>query len=267
LIEDDVPDPILDLNRRAWNTQVSRGNRWTIPVTRAEIEAARRGDWRIVLTPMRPVPAEWFPEMANTCVLCLASGGGQQGPILAAAGARVTVLDLSPRQLEQDRAVAEREGLDLETVEGDMADLVAFGDASFDLVIQPVSNCFVPDIVPVWRECHRVLKPGGSLLAGFINPVRYLFDNEIEGGDNPLVVQNAIPYSDLESLSDEHRVRFIDDGEPFEFGHTLEDQLGGQLRCGFTIVALYEDRNPAEGDPLSRNIDSFIATRAIKEAS
>ena len=81
-------------------------------------------------------------------MLCLASGGGQQGPILAAAGANVTVFDNSPRQLAQDRLVADREGLAIETVLGDMADLSAFPDARFDLIVHPVSNVFVPDVRP-----------------------------------------------------------------------------------------------------------------------
>jgi SAM-dependent methyltransferase len=129
-------------------------------------------------------------------VLCLASGGGQQGPILAAAGARVTVFDNSPQQLAQDRHVARRDRADLATVEGDMRDLSAFADASFDLIVHPTSNLFVPDVRPVWRECFRVLRPGGVLLAGFCNPILYLFDQEL-ADDGVLQVRHALPYSDL----------------------------------------------------------------------
>ena len=111
---------------------------------------------------------------------------------MAATGAEVTVRDVSPLQLAQDRAVAEREGLALRTVEGDMAQLSMFGDAAFDLIVHPCSNCFVPRIHPVWRESYRVLRPGGLLLAGFTNPVRYLFDQErADGGD--LDVCHRIP--------------------------------------------------------------------------
>ncbi len=94
--------------------------------------------------------------------------------MLAAAGARVTVLDNSPRQLTQDRFVADREHLALQLVEGDMADLSQFASESFDLVFHPVSNCFVPDVRPIWREAFRVLRPGGRLVAGFLNPLVYL---------------------------------------------------------------------------------------------
>src|SRR5688500_2989165 len=108
-------------NRDAWDKEVERGNQWTVPVGPDVIEAARLGRWDVLLTDTKPVPKKWFPELAGLDVLCLASGGGQQAPVLAAAGANVTVLDNSPKQLAQDRLVAERDSLTLETVEGDMA--------------------------------------------------------------------------------------------------------------------------------------------------
>src|SRR5262249_61569760 len=89
-------------------------------------------------------------------------------------GAKVTVFDNSPRQLAQDRLVAEREGLSIETVQGDMRDLHVFGDESFQLVVHPCSNCFVPEVRPVWREVFRILAPSGTLLAGFINPAAFI---------------------------------------------------------------------------------------------
>jgi ubiquinone/menaquinone biosynthesis C-methylase UbiE len=170
---------IQGYNRIAWDKQVVQGNRWTIPVGDDVIAAARQGDWKILLTPTKPVPRAWFPDLQGIDVLCLASGGGQQGPTLAAAGARVTVLDNSPRQLAQDRLVAERHALPVVTVQGDMADLSAFSDKSFDLIVHPVSNTFVPHVRPVWKEAFRVLRKGGGLLAGFTNPAVYLFDYDL----------------------------------------------------------------------------------------
>ena len=204
---------ILAYNRHAWDRQVEKGNPWTVPVGPDVIAAARRGDWQIVLTPTRPVPRGWFPDLANLAVLCLASGGGQQSPVLAAAGANVTVLDNSPAQLARDRLVADREGLIVETVQGDMADLAVFPDARFDLIVHPCSNVFVPDVRPVWREAFRVLKPGCSMLSGFTNPVQYLFDEPaLERGE--LRATHRIPYSDLASLSVEERERLHERGEP-----------------------------------------------------
>jgi SAM-dependent methyltransferase len=207
------------------------------------------------------VPGDWFPPLDGLDVLCLASGGGQQGPILAAAGARVTVLDNSPGQLAQDRLVADREGLSLECVRGDMGDLSVFRDASFDLVVHPCSNAFVPDVGPVWREAFRVLRAGGSLLAGFTNPVAYLFeDSALERGE--LRVAYTIPYSDLASPSEDERRRFAERDEPLCFGHTLDDQVGGQLAAGFLLTGFYEDTDPSS--ILARYIPSYVATRAMK---
>lgn len=248
-------------NRLAWNREVERGNKWTVPVSREVIAAARQGQWEIVLTPTKPVPRAWFPNLEGLEVLCLASGGGQQAPILAAAGAQVTVLDNSPRQLAQDRLVAERDALTIATVEGDMADLSMFADQSFDLIVHPVSNVFVPDIRPVWAEAFRVLRPGGMLLSGFTNPVIYIFDQELaERG--VFQVKYALPYSDLTSLAEEARQRYIEQEEPLEFGHTLEDQIGGQIDAGFVITGFFEDYAPEEA--FSNYMPTFIATRAIK---
>ena len=261
-------DPHFDVrayNRAAWDEQVARGNRWTLPVNDAAIAAARQGQWSVVLTPARPVPRDWFPEMAGLDVLCLASGGGQRAPLFAAAGALVTVLDNSPRQLEQDRSVADRHGITLATVEGDMRDLSAFTEGSFDLVFHPCSTSFGPQIRPVWNEAFRVLRANGVLLAGFCNPVRYIFD-EAAYEQGELQIRHRIPYSDLTSLTEEERHDLrTRKSEPLDFGHSLEDQIGGQLAAGFALTGFYEDGyTPEAKDRLSQFIDTFIATRAVK---
>jgi SAM-dependent methyltransferase len=254
-------DDIRRYNALAWDKAVERESEWTIPVTPAQIEQARQGVWQIVLTPTKPVPPHWFPPLVDADVLCLASGGGQQGPILAAVGARVTVFDNSPQQLAQDRYVARREELTITTVEGDMRDLGIFADETFDLIVQPVSNLFVPDIRPVWREVHRVLRRGGVLLAGFCNPVVYLFDQEL-ADQGVLRVRHKLPYSDLTSLSEEERAVYIDEIQPLEFGHTLTDQIGGQLDAGFVLTGFYEDIWP--GTPLNEFTPTYITTRSVK---
>lgn len=253
---------ILNYNRAAWNRLVDQRNRWTIPVSSEIIEAARQGKWEIFLTPTKPVPRNWFPDsVKGVDILCLASGGGQQGPVLAAAGANVTVLDNSAQQLAQDRTVAQRDQLQLTTIEGDMADLSMFSNERFDLIFHPVSNCFVPELRPVWQEASRVLRSGGILLAGFNNPVIYIFDLDL-ADQGQLEVKYSLPYSDLTSLSEEQRRNYMDKGWPLEFSHSLEDQIGGQIEAGFAIVGLYEDINPEM--VFAKYMPSFIATKAIK---
>jgi SAM-dependent methyltransferase len=200
--------------------------------------------------------------MTGVDVLCLASGGGQQGPILAAAGARVTVLDNSPRQLEQDRFVAARDGLSLSTVLGDMRDLGVFADESFDLIVNPVSNLFCPELAPVWRECFRVLRPGGTLLVGFVNPDLYIFDVEVMDSRNELVVRHALPYSDLTHLSAAERTRAFGPNAPLECSHTMTEQIGGQLAAGFVIIGFAEA--PHHANATARYLPGYFSTRAVK---
>lgn len=252
---------IRKYNREAWNRQVEIGNQWTVPVSRQRVERARAGEFDVLLTPTKPTPRDWFPQDMRIDLLGLAAGGGQQMPLFAAAGARATTLDNAPRQLEQDRLVAEREGLEIRTVEGDMAEL-PFDDQSFDLIFHPVSNIFVPDVLPVWREAYRVLRPGGVLLSGVMNSVQFIFDQHLADQERVLVVRYSLPYSDVNSLPEDVRKAYIDSGDPLEFGHTLSDQIGGQVDAGFAITGFYEDVDPRA--ELSRYISTFIATRAIK---
>lgn len=249
-------------NRDAWNREVAGGqNRWTQPASHEVIEKARQGEFSVLLTENIPVPYRWFPPLKGADVLCLASGGGQQGPVFAALGANVTVFDNSSGQLKQDQLVAERETLLLQTVEGDAADLAAFADASFDLIFNPVSTVFMPDVRVVWLECSRVLRRGGLLLAGVMNPVHYIFDL-FKADEGILEVANSIPYSDLTSLSDEVRDDWLKEGLPLEFGHSLTDLLGGQCAAGLVITDLYEDY--MMDSPVHNYHPNYIATRATK---
>jgi len=247
-------------NREMWNKQVEYGNPWTIPVDPEVIAAARQGKWSVLLTETKPVPRNWFPAaLSEVEILCLACGGGQQGPVFAAAGACVTVFDNSPNQLAQDRLVAERESLELKTVEGDMRDLSVFADESFDLVFHPVSNVFVPEVLPVWREAYRVLRKGGRLLAGFDNPAIYLFDyTEAEQG--VFIARYPLPF-DAMKIPEEDRKRMFGDDSPLEFSHSLADQIGGQLQAGFVLVDLYED---IQNSAIGKYLPAYIATRAVK---
>ena len=252
---------LLEHNRAAWNQEVKNGNQWTIPVTKDVLDQAASGQVMILLTPYKPVPKDWLGDLNGKDVLCLASGGGQQGPILAAAGARVTVFDNSDQQLKQDAMLSEQYDLKIKTVQGNMQDLSAFGDQCFDMIIHPVSNCFIDDVLPVWRESYRVLKPNGSLLSGFVNPLIYMIDWETAEQTRRFELKYAIPYSDIISLSPEMKKKYIREKTVFEFGHSLADQIQGQIAAGFLIAGFYEDR----GEPLLDQLtDSFIATRAIK---
>ncbi|MBD0384407.1 class I SAM-dependent methyltransferase [Paenibacillus sedimenti] len=252
---------ISEHNREAWNRMAARGCQWTLPVESDVIHSASSGEWGIRLTATKFVPRTWFPEPGKR-ILCLASGGGQQGPILAAAGYDVTVFDLSESQLEKDRFVAERDGLHLRLEQGDMRDLSRFAGESFDCVFHPVSNCYIPSVQPVWKEAFRVLTAGGILLSGFNNPIVYLFDVEAEEAGR-LEVSYSIPYSDLTSLPKPLLDQFMENGDPVVFGHSLEDLLQGQMDAGFVLAGMYEDTMGGRR-MLDPYISTYMATKALK---
>jgi SAM-dependent methyltransferase len=254
----------VSYNREAWNRQSRSGSRWTIPVDPETISAAKAGNWQVILTPNKFVPRKWFGDLKGKQVLCLASGGGQQAPVLAAAGASVISFDNSDEQLAKDQLVADRDELDLKTIQGDMADLSIFEDGCFDLIFHPVSNVFSEEILPVWKECFRVLGHGGRLLSGFMNPTFFLFDHEEAEKTGKLQVQYSLPFSDLKSLTKKKLDRIKQEGLAYEFGHTLEDQIGGQIKAGFAISGFYEDDWDQKETPLNKFTSMYISTLGIK---
>ena len=244
-----------DVNAETIDRWVREGWEWGVPVSHETFVKAKRGEWDVVLTPTKPVPRSWFGELSGKRVLGLASGGGQQMPIFAAAGAVCTVLDYSQAQLENERIVAEREGYGIEIVRGDMTKTLPFPDSSFDLIFHPVSNCYVREVKPIFRECARVLRLGGVLLGGYDNGVNFMV------GDDEREIVNAFPFDPLTRPEQLRLLRETDCG--VQFSHTLEDQLGGQLEAGFIITDLYEDIN-GEGRLHELNIPTFWAVRSVK---
>ena len=188
-------------------------------------------------------------------MLGLASGGGQQIPIFSALGARCTVLDYSPRQCESERLVAEREGYQVTVVQADMTRPLPFDDETFDLIFHPVSNCYVEDVRPIFRECCRVLKKGGLFLGGYDIGINYAFDDDEER------IAYSLPFNPLKDEALYEASLRNDWG--IQFSHTLEEQLGGQLQAAFRLTDLYEDTN-GQGNLHRHNIPSFIATRCVK---
>jgi len=259
---------IEDLNKAAWDHAVDSGiNPSTQVVSAQQVAEARQGTWSLYLSDCIPVPKAWFPALAGCKVLCLAAGGGQQAPIFAALGAMVTSLDVSPKQLALDHFVAEREKLSITLVQGDMADLSMFDDGSFELIFNPPSTLFVPDLAPIWRECYRVLSPGGVLMTGFMNPDEFIFDDSALDDEGIFVVKHPLPYVEHETLSQPALAERIRNQAMFHFSHTMEAQLGGLTQAGFVITGFYEDRrSEADGNPIRHYMPSYFVARAWKLA-
>ncbi len=246
-----------DINAAAIDRWIEEGWEWGKPIDHETYVRALRGEWDVLLTPTKPVPHSWFGTLKGKKVLGLAAGGGQQMPIFAALGAICTVLDYSPLQVESERLVAERESYDIRIIRGDMTKRLPFEDEEFDLIFHPVSNCYVEEVKPIWKECYRILKPGGRLLAGTDHYVNYIVDAEEKE------IVNRLPFNPLRN-PDQMR-QLTEDEAGVQFSHSLEEQIGGQLEAGFILLALYEDTN-GEGRLHEMNIPTFLAMCSKKPA-
>lgn len=244
-----------DVNAETIDRWVEEGWEWGRPISHEDFENAKNGVWDVLLTPTKPVPHRWFGELRGRKILGLAAGGGQQMPIFAALGAECTVLDYSPRQIESERLVAEREGYDIRVIRGDMTKPLPFASGEFDLIFHPVSNCYVEEVLPIWRECFRVLKPGGVLLSGTDHYVNYIVDDAEER------IVHSLPFNPLKNPAQMKLLQDEDCG--VQFSHSLTEQIGGQLAAGFTLLELYEDTNGA-GRLHELNIPTFLAMRSRK---
>ena len=235
---------------------VREGWEWGKPISHEACLAAKNGDWDMLLTPTKPVPKAWFGEIRGKKILGLASGGGQQMPIFAVLGAECTVLDYSPCQLESEKMVAEREQYEIEIIRADMTKPLPFPDETFDLIFHPVSNCYVQEVKPIFRECFRILKKGGILLSGLDNGINFMVDEETESK-----IVHSLPFDPLKNPDQMAELQKDDSG--VQFSHTMEEQIGGQLEAGLILTHLYEDTN-GRGFLHEHGIPAFIATRAVK---
>lgn len=245
-----------EINAKAVDRWIEDGWEWGVPISHEQFEDVLNGKWSMLLTPNKPVPKEWYPDLRGKKVLGLASGGGQQMPIFAACGAECTVLDYSEKQIESDLSVAEREGYKINAVRADMTKPLPFDNDSFDLIFHPVSNCFIEDVMHVWKECYRILKKDGRSMAGLDNGFNYLFDEE-----NEKEVKYRLPFN---PLKDKEQLKALEkDDSGIQFSHTLEEQIRGQLKAGFMLIDLYEDTN-GQGILREYGVPTFWATLAVK---
>lgn len=226
-------DAVLAHNARAWDRLADGGAALARPAADEAFGDPR--DWLGRGGPDGNRP--WLPEnLRGLEVLCLAAGGGKHGPLYAAAGARVTVVDLSPAMLELDRAVARERGIDLEIVQGSMDDLGVFGADRFDIVVHPVSTCYLPDVDRVFASVARVTRPGGIYVSQHKSPTSL---------QASLVPNPAGRYDILhavhrhEPLPAEPPGRLREPGTQ-EFIHSLSKILGGICRAGFVIEDVHE---------------------------
>jgi len=228
-------NPILVHNQRAWDERARRGQRFALPASDTDFD-----------DPMKTLDGPgWLGEVRGKRILCLGAGGGRHGPLLASLGAHVTVVDISPAMLKLDDEVAAARSLQVETLVASIDDLSALPDAEFEIILQPVSTCYVPDINLAYREAARVLKPNGiyssrhkqptNLQTGLIpTPEGFCLEDSyyLKGPLSP--AQQPGPHREAGAL---------------EFLHRWDDLLGGLCRAGFVLEDVLE---PKFGDPSAK---------------
>ncbi len=244
-----------EINASVVDGWVEGGWEWGTPISHEVYVKATEGEWNVGLTPTKSVPKEWFPDFTDSKILGLAAGGGQQMPVFAALGAECTVMDYSQRQLDSEFTVATREGYSIRIVKADMTQQFPFEDASFNLIFHPVSNCYIEEVFHVWTECHRVLRKGGLLIAGMDNGINYIFD------EAETTLKTPLPFNPLRDSRLYQECMENDLG--IQFSHTLDEQIGGQLKAGFLLTDLYEDTNGI-GRLHEYHVPTYIATRSVK---
>jgi ubiquinone/menaquinone biosynthesis C-methylase UbiE len=220
-------------NRRVWDDNVRRGQRHTLPATEKQFQ-----------NPLKAIdPCGWLGgDVTGKRLLCLAAGGGKHSVLFAAAGARVTVVDISGAQLEHDRRIAAERGLHIRVVEGSMDHLPMLDDASFDIVMHPVSTCYVPDIASVYREVARVTAPGGVYISQHKQPVNLQADHAANARGYVI----AEPYYRTGPLPPVLNDTLHREVGTLEFLHRWEQLLGNLCRAGFVIEDVAE---PKHADP------------------
>lgn len=102
-------------------------------------------------------------------VLCLADGEGRNGVFLARQGMHVTSIDQSAVGLDKARALAEQQGVPIETVVGDLA-VVDLGVEQWDSIVSIF--CHLPAAIraDVHQRVVRALRPGGVFLLEAYTP-------------------------------------------------------------------------------------------------
>lgn len=223
--------------------------------------AATNGALNVSLAGVKTVPKEWFPVLKGASVLALACGGGQQCPVFVAHGAKVTVTDISNSQLAKEKYVSEREGYDISIVRTDLSKPFPLADNSFDMIFNPISNCYIEDIMPMWRECARVIRSGGVLMAAFCKEELFLFEPDFKSED-VLISRHTLPFNPLKDLSEEKIKEKNDTHMPLAFSHSLTEQLGGLIKSGFEITDIYEDCDG--GGLIDKYMNAYVAVRAVK---
>jgi ubiquinone/menaquinone biosynthesis C-methylase UbiE len=271
-------DQLSRAQEQKWDTHAATGNH-NSSRPRLDLDAAAFRSYASGSATELPLPFHnRYPDCLTMRdargknVLCLASGGGHQSAAYGLLGANVTVLDISQGQLALDQAAAKLYGYEVTTVHGDMRDLSAFGAGAFDLVVQGVGLCFVPDVREVYREVFRVLRPKGLYSLVHCNPATMpvSFDGPENGWDGT-GYRISCRYVGGPVLRNHHGIEGMENGKPTgEYRHLLTDIFNGLIEQGFTIRGVWESLNgdiqstPGSSAHMAALVPEYFSILALK---
>lgn len=222
-------DNIFEQVEKNMDNLVANNVDWTACALKEQLQAAREGKLSLSFF-NKEIPKEWLKDIQGKKVLCLAGAGGLQAPLLACAGAKVTVIDISNKMLDKDREIAKNEHLQIEIVKGNICDLSMFHNDFFDFIINPPSLMYIPKLSIVFKECYRVLNKGGIFIMIAPNPINYVCDYVDDENGGYYKAVHKMPFFSKD----------YDNSDWIEYGHTMEEYLGGLIACGFLINGYME---------------------------
>jgi ubiquinone/menaquinone biosynthesis C-methylase UbiE len=106
-------------------------------------------------------------------ILEIGCGGGQNSIVLAKRGAKPVGLDLSEEQIKHAQKLAKKEQVNVAFHVGNMEDLSAFKNESYDIVLSSFALDYVDDPLRTFQETFRVLKKSGLFVLAVVHPIAH----------------------------------------------------------------------------------------------
>lgn len=245
-------------------SHATRGNRawWNAISDTYQRDHHRELEGDILWGPSMPPERELRilgPSVVGKDILELACGGGQSTVYLAEKGARVVGVDFSRAQLEHARAFARSKHVEVTFIESSVEDVRALPEESFDIAFSAYALGFVEDAGKVFREAHRVLRPGGAFAFSWQSPIYAITETNTLRVVRSYFDRTPIVYREKE-------------GVETDFHRTYGDWHRALTDAGFIVQEILEpeplphENTYADGFPLAkiRMIPGTTIWRAVK---
>lgn len=139
--------------------------------------------------------------------------------------------------LRLDAREAKRRRFQVQTVHTSMDDLSMLADESFDIVHQPVSTCYVPDLKPVYAGIARVLRSHGLYISQHKQPVSLQISHRNDR--HQFVI--GVEYYHEGPLPQQQDTSYRESGAT-EYLHRMDQIVGDLCLAGFVIEDLREPK-------------------------